>query len=153
MTFFYVGQKVRAVDLNGPACIVTRSTAQTGIVTATPTVITFDTEAFDNASMFTTSLPTEITITRAGNYTVSAYAGIESNATGYRRLLIEQNGGSNYVVIDERPAVNGDATHMTIGTFLSCQVNDKLKLFIEQSSGGNRSTVGTPRLCVAWHSG
>lgn len=151
MTYFYVGQRVRASQLNAPACIVTRSTAQTGIVTATPTAITFDTEAFDNAGMFTAP-GTTITITRAGNYDIFGYCAIESNATGYRRLLIEQNGGGSYVVIDQRPAVSGDATHMTIGTMLPCALGDTLKLFVDQTSGGNRSTAGVPRFSVAWHS-
>jgi hypothetical protein len=150
-TPFYAGQKLRASDLNVPGCIVTRSTAQTGIVNLTPTAITFDTEVFDNLAMFTASSDT-ITIKRAGEYLVSGYCAIESNATGYRRLLIEQNGGGNYVVIDQRTAVSGDATHMTIQATLKCALNDTLKLFVDQSSGGSRSTAGTPRFAVTYQS-
>lgn len=149
MPFFYVGQKVRAVDLESPVCVVTRSTALTGIVTATPTAITFDTEVRDDFGMFSGS-STTITIVRAGTYSVSGYCGIESNATGYRRLLVEQNGGANYVAIDQRPAVTGDATHMVISTTVLCSAADTLKLFVEQSSGGNRSTTGTPRFSATW---
>jgi hypothetical protein len=148
---FYVGQKVRASDLNFPMCIVTRSTAQTGIATSVPTAITFDTEVVDNSAMFTAS-GTTITIQKAGVYLITGYCAIESNATGYRRLLIEQNGAANYVVIDQRMAVTGDATHMTISATLLCALSDTLKLFVDQSSGGNRATVGTPRFAAAYQS-
>lgn len=134
-----------------PTCIVTRSVALTGIVTATPTAITFDTEEIDNDEMFIAS-STTITIKTAGNYLVSGYCAIESNATGYRRLLIEKNGAANYVVIDQRMAVTGDATHMTISAGLKLAVNDTLKLFVDQTSGANRATVGIPRFAVAYQS-
>lgn len=159
---YFAGQKLRAsslqaleddlaVALKPPMCIVTRSTAQTGIVTATPTAIVFDTEQFDNAGMFSPSSST-ITIKRAGNYLVSAYCGIESNATGYRRLLLEQNGSGNYTVIDQRMAVSGDATHMTIEEVIKCALNDTLKVFVDQTSGANRSTAGVPRFAVVYQS-
>lgn len=164
---FNAGSRVRASDLNAlvtgintnttaitaarkpPFCQVTRSTAQTGIVTATPTEVVFDTEVFDNDTMFSGPSGT-ITIKTAGQYYVSAYVGIESNSTGYRRLFLYKNGSS--LIIDERNAVTGDATHMTISGPYNFAVNDTLQLYVEQSSGANRSTVGTPRLAVAYQS-
>jgi hypothetical protein len=134
-----------------PCCLVTRSVAQTGIVTGTPTAITFDTEVFDNASMFTASSDT-ITVMRAGIYAIHGYVAIESNATGYRRPLIEAPSGL-FVTIDARPAVNGDATHMTITAMTSLTVGQTVKLYVDQTSGANRSTAGTPRLGVYWVAG
>lgn len=160
MPTFSAGAKLRASDLQTvndtaalalapPQAIVTRSTAQTGIVTGTPTAITFDTEEFDNLAMFTASSST-ITIKRAGNYLIEAYAAIESNATGYRRLLLYKNGSG--LIIDQRPAVSGDATHMTASGMYVCALNDTLQLYIEHSSGANRSTAGTPRFAVTYQS-
>lgn len=135
---------------DAPCCLITRSTAQTGIVTATPTAITFDTEVFDNASMFTASSDT-ITLTRAGIYLIEAYIAIESNATGYRRILIEH--ASAFPLIDARPAVNGDATHMTASGIVSATAASTVRVLVEHTSGANRSTAGTPRLAVKWLSG
>lgn len=143
------GQKVRASDFISPSCTATRSVAQTGIVTSTPTALLFDTEVEDNLGMFAPTSDT-ITIKRAGTYVVTGYGAIESNATGYRRLLIELNGGGAYVAIDQRPAVATDATHMTISATIPCGLNDTLKLFIEHSSGANRATVGTPRFSATY---
>lgn len=138
-----------AFGMKPPSCVVTRSTAQTGIVSATITDIVFDTEVFDNYGMFSPSSAT-ITIAETGLYVVSAYLAIESNATGYRRLLINHNG--SFPAIDGRQAVTGDATHMTIGVPLLCNSGDTLKLAVEQTSGANRSTAGTPRFGVTWQS-
>lgn len=150
---FTAGRKIRASELaalaDPPACIVTRSTAQTGIVSSSPTALTFDTEVKDNDTMFTASSST-ITIKTAGSYSVDGYGAIESNATGYRRLLLYVNGSPT--IIDERMAVTGDATHMTISTVYKFSANDTVQLYIEQSSGGNRSTAGVPRLAVAYQS-
>jgi hypothetical protein len=160
MTTFFAGQRLRASQLQAvsdtadlalkpPMCHVTRSTAQTGIATSTPTPIVFDTEVFDNLAMFSASSST-ITIKRAGQYLIEAYAAIESNATGYRRLLLYKNGSG--FIIDQRPAVTGDATHMTASGFYDLAVNDTIQLYIEHSSGANRSTAGTPRLAVTYQS-
>lgn len=132
---------------NPPMCIVTRSTAQTGIVTATPTDISFDTEVTDDYGMFTPTSAT-ITLSHTGLWLVSAYCAIESNATGYRRLLL--NHAAAFVIIDARPAVNGDASHMTIQGVISATAADTIKVAVEQTSGANRATAGTPRLAVKW---
>ncbi len=132
-----------------PACAVTRSTAQS-IATATITSITFDTEVIDTTGTMFTASSTTITVPETGIYAVSGYCAITSNATGYRRLLLDQNG--SFVIIDARGAVNGDHTHMTLNTLLVCVAGDAIKLAVEQTSGGALNTVGTPRLTISWQS-
>jgi hypothetical protein len=132
-----------------PACAVTRSTVQ-AITNATITYITFDTELVDTTGTMFTASSTTITVPETGIYLASGYVGMTFNATGYRRLLLDQNG--SFPIIDARGAVNGDHTHMTLNTLLVCTVGDTIKLAVEQTSGGALNTVGIPRLTLSWQS-
>jgi hypothetical protein len=134
-----------------PACAVSRSTAQS-ISTATVTYITFDTEVIDTTGTMFSASSTTITIPETGIYMVSGYCGLAVNATGYRRLLLDQNG--TFMIIDARPAVSGDNTHMTLNTLLACALGDTLRLAVDHSAGVSLNTVTTqaPRFTVAWQS-
>lgn len=132
-----------------PACAVTRSTAQS-IPNSAITYITFDTELVDTTGSMFTASSTTITVPETGIYMVSGYSGLAINATGYRRLLLDQNG--SFVVIDQRTAVTGDNTHMTINTLLVCTAGDAIKLAADQNSGGALNTAGTPRFTISWQS-
>jgi hypothetical protein len=132
-----------------PACAVTRSTVQS-IPNSSITYITFDTELVDTTGTMFAASSTTITVPETGIYLASGYVGITFNATGYRRLLLDQNGG--FPIIDARTAVNGDHTHMTLNTLLVCTAGDAIKLAVDQNSGGAINTVGIPRLTLSWQS-
>lgn len=138
-----------------PQCEVTHSAAQS-IVTATDTVLAFDTEVEDNDVMHDNVTNNDrITIKTAGRYQIILLLTFASNATGFRIGNIRLNGttiiGSNVV-----PAVNGNATRVVATRSRRFAVNDFLQALGHQTSGGNLNVNSqsefTPRFSAIWQS-
>ncbi|MEV1331116.1 hypothetical protein AB0J20_16240 [Micromonospora costi] len=130
------GNRLTPTRLNTRGVRARRAAAQT-LTTGTLTAISWDTEDWDNASMFSGS-STSITLPVAGLWGVLAYAGFTSNATGQRRLLLEEGSSGVYPTIDSRPAVSGDATHVTMsGSYVAATAGVTIRIRAHQTSGGN----------------
>ncbi|WP_431728572.1 hypothetical protein [Verrucosispora sp. TAA-831] len=129
----YAGQDLGPGNLNTLAARASRSTTQSAASGAL-TAVNFNIEDYDNANMFAPT-STNMTLPVAGLWAFAGYAAVATNATGYRRLLIEVGVTGTYVTIDQRPAVAGDNTHMSIaGTYLA-NAGDQLRLIVQQNSG------------------
>ncbi|MEU7677886.1 hypothetical protein AB0C42_24100 [Micromonospora taraxaci] len=129
------GQRLPPTRLNTRTVRIRRTTTLS-LATGTITPITFDLEDFDNAAMF--SPPAAVlTLPVAGLWGFLAYGGIASNATGHRRLLVELGPTGSYPTIDQRPAVSGDDTHITLsGSHSASSPGEQLRLAAQQNSGG-----------------
>lgn len=127
-----------------PQARVYNSAAITGIVTATVTPLTFDTERFNNGALHSTSANTgRLTAPIDGLYLIGAQIQWESNATGNRLLRLMLNGASQ-LVRDERAAVNGDVTDQEVTTLYQMQAGDYVTVEVVQSSGANRQINAAP---------
>ncbi|MEH0841628.1 hypothetical protein V6U81_04420 [Micromonospora sp. CPCC 205711] len=128
------GQKLTSARLTTQACRARRSTTLS-LTSGTITPITFDVDSFDNSSIFGPP-STALTLPTAGLWGILAYGGFASNATGLRRLLVEIGSTGTYPTIDERMAVSGDATHITLAGTYVASAGDILRLAAHQTSGG-----------------
>lgn len=117
-----------------PQCSVFNSGAQS-IANATTTVLTANSEDFDNDTMHSTvSNTSRITATTAGRYLISATVRFASNASGIRFIEFFFNATTAYTMM-LIPAPSADAVlsgsrpfTFTAGQFIECQAH--------QNSGG-----------------
>lgn len=124
---------------------VIRSAVQS-IATATPTLISFDTEEFNSGSDLTWVIgtPTRVTVVTAGVYDIKAQATFAANATGTRDIELLKGGGST-----SPPSRNsGVATaSLTTGCMVSrtmdLAVGDYIGAYAWQNSGGNLNVTGS----------
>ena len=133
-------------------CSVTRTTDQTGIVTATLTAVSFngaedyDTNTFHDPG----SNPSRITIPsgKDGKYLFGTYIIWDLNATGYRRVSLAKNGTP--VSTLSHPAVAGgaDYTQQAV-TFpvVSAVATDYFEILAYHNSGANRTISGSIATC------
>ncbi len=112
-----------------------RRTTNLSLTSGSVTVVSFDTEDWDNSAMFPGS-SSVIILPVAGLWGFTAAGAFASNGTGLRRLLVDVNGGGTYPTIDSRPAVSGDNTAVTLSGSHVAAAGDALQLFAHQTSGG-----------------
>lgn len=105
----------------------------------------FDTEDFDNASMFAPT-STTITVPDQGFYVLQAYINFPANATGQRFSIIEVNGAS--LVEDIRQAPSSGAARVCIGIGKLLSAGDAVTVNLAQTSGSSLTVTG--RLSVTW---
>ncbi|MCP4869275.1 MAG: hypothetical protein GY898_11215 [Proteobacteria bacterium] len=124
------------------AALGSRSVPQTGIVTATPTLISFDTEDLDRTGWITVPSTTFTCPTGFGGiYLLSAYVewnetGAGSN-TGDRRTSILRN-SSEVVALREDSAKFG-STKQPVTTAIIIADGDTVELEVYHDSGSNRA--------------
>lgn len=107
------------------------------LTTAVAAFLTFDSEHFDNGALHSTSVNTgRLTAPITGLYLIGAAVDFASNATGYRQLAVRVN-GTTFIVADERPAVNGAATQITVETVYRLAAGEYAEVRCLQTSGGN----------------
>jgi hypothetical protein len=109
--------------------------------------VSFDTEDFDNASMFAPP-STLITVVDAGFYTCLGWIQFAAAAAGTRACQMTVNGTS--VVDDARTSPNS-TLGMTVGITKLLAAGDQVQLVASQTSGGNLNVTG--RLSVVRVSG
>jgi hypothetical protein len=128
-----------AGDTGGkPSCRVYNS-ANLAIVTATLTVLTFDSERWDSGGLHSTSVNTgRITIPSgaAGKYIIGGAVNWASNATGIRTLQIRQN-GTVTIAVNDVVALSANTLSMNVETIYPMVATDYLELIAYQTSGGN----------------
>ena len=126
----------RAYEPTASTCQVYISTPQ-AIPTGTPTVVTFDSEAYDPDDLHSTVSNTgRITVKVAGVYTVSAWVVWDVHDTGTRRCRITVNGTD---VAGQ--TVNMDGATIDVDACCSREVllavGDIVRLAAYQTSGGD----------------
>lgn len=97
--------------------------------------VSFDVFDYDNCSA--TSSGTTQRLPYSGLWIVAGYVEWDSNATGWRRLLINHSG--SFAAGDTRAAVSGDATHQSALAVVVATAGDTIALGVEQNSGTSRT--------------
>ena len=103
------------------------STFQFSIGSGVNTVFNFDQKIFDNDNMYNSN--TKLTINTAGVYLICGNAFMQDNATGYRKLTVRKNGGTN-LGIHNMGAVSGDFTRIQVVAVANLIVGDYVELLI-----------------------
>lgn len=140
---------------NRPACRVHNS-ANISVPNATDTILTFNTESFDTASMHSTSVNTgRITCTAAGIYVVTAVAQFAANATGARSMGLIVNGLAGTFYNFAQAPVNSaaGATRLVVTDIIKLAVGDHVQVVAYQTSGGalNVEAFGrSPSFSAVW---
>ena len=117
-----------------PSVSAFKSVAQS-LTDSVTTVITFTSEDFDNDGMHSISSNTgRLTAVRAGIYLVGAYVGFDSNATGYRRIVLRKN-ATDVIAADTKSAVSGVATHLNAMGPVQLSATDYVDVTGVQTSG------------------
>lgn len=116
---------------------VERAAAQT-LTTGLITPITWDTETFDNAAIWSGANPTRLTVGGVGNKMViiSGVVAFGINTTGIRRVLLYKNGSLTTSVASITPQAS-IATSMNFNFCEFCSAGDYFEVHANQSSGGN----------------
>lgn len=112
-----------------------RSTSQS-IATATDDFINFDSASYNEWSAWVVGSAARITAPMAGRYMVIGNAAFQGNATGFRRLSIEQNGTTVICSAHSHSNVGGTPTSMSVSTVVTLAVGDYVRLGVRQTSGG-----------------
>lgn len=147
-----------AGDTSGkPSCRVYNS-ANIALTTGVITVLTFDSETWDNGGCHSTSSNTSrITIPSgsSGLWDIGATVQFAANATGSRAVSFIINGGANPLARHEI-TVNGagNDTSINISTTWLFAVGDYIECTAFQSSGGNlnvvRAAESSPAFWAKW---
>lgn len=124
----------------------------TGVVvatgTATETLMTFDTESWDNDVMHDNATnPSRVVAKTSGKYLVSMQVAFPANATGVRYAILRKNaagasgGGTAIAFARDQSASATGASYVSKTLEVNMAANDYLELFAIQTSGGNLTTV------------
>lgn len=131
---------------------LTRAAAQ-NIATGVDTAISFDTARMNTGEWDVNSAPTRFTCVTPGMYAVTGRVSFAANATGYRKLYVNKNGGG-YVCADIRPANGSGATVCEVVALVYLKTGDYLELFANQTSGSGLDVQKvadyTPEFAVTW---
>lgn len=134
---------------NPPACVVRRDAAQS-ISNSAFNDVQFDTEAFDNANMWSSAANTAINLPDSAVYIGLAWAQFDSNATGIRILEMDLDGNR---LVDQSPVTTTSAasTRVITGAIFAATAGSVVTLRCWQNSGGALNVVA--RIGVARLSG
>jgi hypothetical protein len=122
-----------------PSIRVYNSIDQT-ILTATDTVLTWDSEVFKSvASMHNNAVNnSRIVVPETGKYLLTVVVCFAPNGTGLRQLSYRVNGGGFPQFLVWTPALSGTVeTFVDQTTVVSMNANDYLEVTATQTSGGN----------------
>lgn len=122
--------------LPSEACRITNSIATT-LADSTLTALSFDTERYDTAALYSGGAPTRITIPTAGIYNIGSCIQYAFNTTGYRFNGIRLN-GANFLAAQLQLPVTTAATgtDITLNVQWQFSVGDYVELMAFQNSGG-----------------
>lgn len=130
---------------NGIGAKATRTTDQTGVVTATGTAVVFNgAESFDTDGFHDTSTnPSRMTIPAGlgGKYLAIASLTWDTSTAGtYRQMTFRKNGAGalGFDRVDPNASVPGQ----TSVTVIDCVAGDYIEVFAEHDAGSNRSLLG-----------
>ncbi len=135
-------KKARAKNLHPLLWARVHHNTTQSIANATVTALAFNSETADTDTIHDTSTNNQrLTCKTAGIYLIVGQVAIQSNATGFRAALIRLNNGATYIAAEQRQAVNGDGTFMTVSSIYPLAVNDFVTLEVYQNSGGSLNAI------------
>lgn len=153
---FSAAAQLPAAELNDcfdpPRCRLTKSTTQS-IANNTTTSVTFDTEAFDDGGMHSTTTNTSrVTIPTGGDgtYLVGAHVEFAANATGHRTLLITVNGTSTQTTVRENSVSGTLETRLACSSLVQLVAGDYVEARVVQTSGGSLNVAASCNLWACW---
>lgn len=130
--------QVSLVDPNWkrPSARLQRTTNQSVLDGANPTVVAFDTEVFDQGSFWAIGNPTLITVPEDGIYIFGACALWQANGTGTRELGFRRN-GLTVVHMQDQPTDTFNAganLYMDVSYQLPMGAGETLEVIARQES-------------------
>lgn len=165
---FTVGERVTAAKLTGhtktavdfliapPACRLAATAVQSfGNFVGTYTTVNLPSSVFDTDTMADTA-NNQIVIKTAGKYRINGAVSYATNGTGGRIAGISVNAASPPSLVSISSAPSGISAVAQVDGVLQLAVNDTLRLFGGQTSGGslNSSYAGgggfVPTLSAVW---
>jgi hypothetical protein len=138
---FPTKDSVRLANIFSVGARVLRTTAGGGasqsIDNDTDTIITFNTEDYDDAHFYDTAAPTRLTIPDglAGTYLIGVGCFWGVDADGYRRFNISKNGVAGFSPLDERGAVGVIAMGQSAVHERTLSAGDYLELNVKHTAG------------------
>lgn len=137
---------------NPPGARVYNSVA-ISIATGTSTVLTFDSERYDNDAIHDTVTNSgRLTCKTAGRYSITGHVDWAANGTGHRVCSIRLNGTTN-IASDGKPASAASTRH-AVPALYSLAVNDYVELLVFQDTGGalnvNATAAMSPEFAMQW---
>jgi len=144
---------------NAPKCSVYQTATTNMPTSGTAVQMLFDTEAYDNDSMHSTSSTTgRIVMNTAGLYLVTWSMAWASNSTGNRFAEIRLNaagviGAGTKLDIARGAAINGAVTQYGSAFMYRFAANDHIEMQSSQTSGGALASAAgleTTKIQVAW---
>lgn len=103
----------------------------------TTTALTFDTERYDNDSIYDNApYPSRLTCKTAGKYLIACHVVFYTNTSGYRKVQIRVNGATNIAMQTAIPGAGSNDTSLSVATIYDLAVNDYVEVMVVQNSGG-----------------
>jgi hypothetical protein len=136
---------VRASDLGTMPAVRVFNDGNQDALNGTDTLLTFNTEAFDTASMHSSPANTSrLTAPRPGLYEIGYSLIIEVGGTDdYAQFTLRENGGVSYVHLNRVPLITGQTLMSANATVLyELSGGDYVELFATQISGGDLTIYG-----------
>ena len=135
------------LDLSAPPMCRVTASSTSNVSNATWTLVSFDGETFDTASMHSTSTnPSRLIAPVAGTYFVRCVTAWTEDADNVRSIQIRKNAGGSSsggtkVQQMQIPATNPGNTTVTVDDVVELAANDYLEFFRYQASGGNLAPI------------
>lgn len=125
------------------------NSAPQSIPNATATATTFDSEAWDTASIHSTSSNTSrLTAPVAGKYLILGLMQWASSATGTRTVQIVQNGSTTLATVDSAPLSIADNVPI-VSVIANLAATDYVELVVTQSSLGSLNVTVVFQILLA----
>lgn len=125
------------------------NSAAISVIDSTFTVLTFDTNRFDQgtatAQHSTTVNTSRLTCQDAGIYLITGGVSFSPNSTGYRAIYFRVN-GSTYIAADKMVGLSSvDATDQSLVQTYKLNVSDYVELIVYQTSGSTLTVEHNPQ--------
>lgn len=127
------------------ACRVTHSAVQ-ATASGTVTALTFDTEAYDNNNLHSTSVnPGRLTAQVAGLYRITGQAAFDNTGTGTIRSFQLRVNGTTMIAIQSYPPITGGvfATAGVVTSDYQLAATDYVEFRVLQDSGGSLNILSS----------
>lgn len=126
---------------NNPSAFV-YSTVNQSIPNSTATILTFDTEVFDNDNMYDPASNTRLTVRTAGKYLIIAHVVFDINSSYTRHVALRKN-GNTYLSYVKANACSVGTTRIQCLAIANLNVNEYVDVVVYQDSGVSLNSLAT----------
>lgn len=127
--------KVSNMAMDFPVAIAERAATQSVPNTLVDTLVTFDTEVFDNYDMFAPN-QTNIMVPFDGVYACVVRGAFAANATGQRIVALAINGSSSSQEMILNNVTASFPTSVEVSTQVLLNAGDNVQMIVKQNAGG-----------------